>query len=537
MRTMPVNHVEDLKREKDGLDVLDDIYRYAKDGFDAITDDDFDRFKWYGLYQQKPRNGHFMMRIKIIGGQYSSKQMRTLAGICRDYARGFGDITTRQAFQFHWLTIQDVPDIFARLHAAGLTSIGACGDVTRAVTGCPVAGLDADEIFDAHPEVVQVSDYFLGNKEYSNLPRKFKISISGCSINCMYPQINCVAFVGVPHGPAGVDHEGYNLYVGGGLSTSPHFAKPVNIFATREQVLPIAIAVTEIFRDRGGRDRRTRSRLKFLMDDWGPEKFREEIASRVPFDPYPASGHALRDQHMDHHGVHSQKEPGLNFIGVTVPTGRITADQMMAIAEIADRYGKGRIGNTIHQNLVLTDISDQHVPAAVDEVRALGFSVEELAVKTDCVVCTGNEFCNLAVTETKQQMRETMEFLERNVNWDRHIKINMNGCPNSCGQHWIADIGLQGASTKIGDETVECYDFHVGGGLGEDASFVRKIARRIGQDDVKVAIANLVKAYQATREEDQSFRAWCNSQPDEELAALLGVRDVKLREEALAAVP
>ncbi len=528
------NKVEDIKKAKDGLDVIRDIYRYAEAGFDAISEDDFDLFKWYGLYQQKPKNGHFMMRVKIPGGQYTSEQLRVLAGISRDFGRSLSDVTTRQAYQFHWLTIADVPEIFERLHAVNLTTIGACGDIMRNVTGCPVAGCDTHEIFDAHPDVLRVTKHFLGNKEYSNLPRKFKLSVSACSINCVFPQINCLTFVGVPHGPEGVPQEGYNVYVGGGLSTSPRYALPVDIFVTREQLLDAAIAVTEIYRDHGGRDRRTRARLKFLMDDWGPEKFREEIAKRVPFEPYHASPHKLRDEHLDHMGVFPQKQKGLNYIGVTVPIGRLSAGQMVGLADIADKYGEGRLANTIQQNVILFDVPDDDLDQAVSDIRGLGLLVENLSPATDCVTCTGNEFCNLAVTETKRKLTEIISYLDQNVTWDRHIKINVNGCPNSCGQHHIADIGLQGATTRINGETVECYDFHVGGGLGEMPTFVRKVARRIGHDEISLAIANIVRAYQKQRMNGESFRDWCNAKADDEISALLEVGDVKLRDTAAA---
>ncbi|MEI6913794.1 MAG: nitrite/sulfite reductase [Armatimonadota bacterium] len=531
---MSTNKMEDVKKLKDGLDVIDDINRYAVTGYETINPDDMDLFKWYGVYQQKPRDGHFMVRVKVSGGHYTSDQLRVLAGISHEFGRDLADITTRQTYQFHWLTIQDIPEVLRRLDSVGMSTIGACGDIMRNITGCPVAGCDCKEVFDAQPDLVKVNEYFLGRKEFSNLPRKFKLSISACDINCIYPQINCLSFVGVPHGPEGVAEEGYNIYVGGGLSTAPHFAKAVDIFITRDQILDAAIAMAEIFRDHGGRERRTRARLKFLMDDWGPERFREEIAERLSFEPHHASPHKLRDQHKGHMGVFPQKQTGLNYIGVTVPIGRVNAQQMFKMADIADKYGQGRLANTIQQNFIIFDVPDQSISSAVQELRDLGFAIEEMSAKTDCVTCTGNEFCNLAVTETKNKMAEVISYLDQNVTWDRHIIINMNGCPNGCGHHWIADIGLQGASTRVGGETVECYDFHVGGGLGEDPAFVRKVARRIGGDEIHIALANVIKAYQSQRKEGETFREWATSISDEEIAAQLGVVDVKLRKAVTA---
>jgi sulfite reductase beta subunit-like hemoprotein len=548
---LAVNHMEKIKNEKDGLDAIRDIYRYAGEGSESIPADEFDRFKWYGLYQQRPKDGHFMIRVNIPGGHYSSQQMKTMAAIARDYGRGFGDITTRQTYEFHWLTIHDVPNTLKRLNLAGLSTTGAGGDIMRNITGCPVAGRDRREIFDAQPDITRVSEYFLGNRKYSNLPRKFKLSICACGINCCFPQINCASFVGVCypngphnphdlpgppdfHGPCGIDQEGYNLYLGGGLSREPRLTRPMDIFVRRDQVLETAVAVAEIFRDYGYRETRSRARLKFLVDDWGTERFREEIAKRLSFIPYPAarplslpssssssSPYKPADGHHDHLGVFPQKESGLNYIGITVPKGRTSAEQMAALADIADAYGSGRMANTCHQNLIILDVPDGKLPAAISQIHSIGLTTEELSVKGDCVVCIGKEFCNLALTQTKSLMGEIISFLEQNLTWDQHININMNGCPNSCGHHLTADIGLQGTSARIGGITSESFDFFVCAGTGDGAMFSRRVSRKLAPDRVAAAIASLIRAYQATRQSGQTFRSWCSERSDEEIAGLL----------------
>ncbi|MGA1875001.1 MAG: nitrite/sulfite reductase [bacterium] len=515
--------MEEIKKEKNGFDVLPDIYRYAREGFVAIEPDDLQRLKWYGLYQQRPKDGYFMMRVIIPGGHYNSVQMRTLAAIGRDYARGFGDITTRQTFGFHWLTIQDMPDIFRRLAAVGLSTVGGGGDVMRNITGCPVAGHDTREAFDAQPDIIKVWNYLRGHRAFSNLPRKMKVSVSACGISCCFPQIHCLSWVGVPHGPSGMPQEGYNLYLGGGLAGEPHLAQPVDIFVTRDQVLEATVAIMETYRQYGNRQQRSRARLKFLMDDWGPEKFRKEIASRLSFDPYQASPHKLDANSRDHLGIFPQREAHLNYIGIAIPAGRITSERMLDLAGVADIYGSGHLVNTHQQNLVILDVPNAHVPPAVSKLKTIGLSTDELSVEADCVACIGKEFCNRAITETKGLMKKTIDYLKEELTWDSHIKIFMSGCQNACGHHHIADIGLQGTSARVGREILECYDFLVGGKLGREAAFSRKIAPKIPAEVVPAALASMVRSFQTTRKHHQTFHSWSGERSDQELAGFLAI--------------
>src|SRR5437764_669420 len=300
--------VEAIKKAKDGLDVWPDILRYAETGFASIDPEDFARMRWYGIYQQQPNEGHFMMRVKIPSGDMSSDQMRAVAEVARNWGGSIADITTRQNFQFHWLTIENIPKAIARLAQAGLTTTGACGDITRNVCGCPVSGIDPDEIYDTRPIVTQVTNHFLGNKDFSDLPRKYKISISGCPIHCNQPEINDLGIQAVRRFVNGRVEVGFHVRVGGGLSTQPYFAERLDMWVTPEQVLDVCIAVTEIFRDEGYRKRRNHSRLKFLMADWGAEKFQQEMIRRMGWTPEPAIPLAdpLGRLQQDHLGVHKQ---------------------------------------------------------------------------------------------------------------------------------------------------------------------------------------------------------------------------------------
>ncbi|MGQ9738023.1 MAG: nitrite/sulfite reductase [Armatimonadota bacterium] len=468
---------ERIKKGKDGLEVYDDILRYARTGYHSIPPDDLYRFRRYGLYEQKPKNGHFMLRVKIPGGEVTAEQMRTLGQIAERYARGFADITTRQNFQFHWITIEDVPDIFARLHRAGLTTSGACGDITRNVVGCPVAGIDPDEILDARPYVLAVTRYFLNNREFSDLPRKYKISVAGCPVHCAQPEINDIGATAVRRLRANGEWEyGFHVRVGGGLSSRPMFACKLNLFVPLEKLVDVVCAITEIFRDFGYRDNRKRARLKFLVADWGIERFEQEVRARLDWTPEPAiEWEEPYRIYRDHIGAHPQKQEGLNWVGMAVLSGRIRAEQMLAVASLAEEFGQSILRTTNQQNLLIPYVPTQRVATLLNELQKVGLPYEASPFRRAAVACTGNEFCNLAITETKQLIVEIVEHLERTVPLDEPIRINLNGCPNDCGQHHIGDIGLQGCLVKGGDEKVEGYDIALGGRLGQDACFVRPI--------------------------------------------------------------
>jgi precorrin-3B synthase len=518
--------VEAIKKAKDGLDVWDDVLRYARTGYASIEPDDFPRMRWYGIYQQQPNVGHFMLRVKIPSGDLSAAQMRAVAEVARDYGNNIADITTRQNFQFHWLTIETLPRVVEKLAAVGLTTTGACGDITRNICGCPVAGIDPNELYDTREIVREVTNYFLGNKEFSNLPRKYKVSISGCPIHCNQPEINDLGIQAVRRVRDGKAEIGFQVRVGGGLSTQPHFAQRLDVYVRPEQVLDICRAVTEIFRDDGYRKSRNHSRLKFLVKDWGAEKFREELIKRLGWTPEPAITFAepAGTVQQDHLGIHRQKQPGKHWIGVSVITGRLTAEQMFAAADIAERYCEGNLRTTNQQNYLFPHIATEDLPAASAALHAAGFDWNKSEFHRGAVSCTGNEFCNLAITETKARLREIVDYLESRMEWNEPIRIHLNGCPNSCGQHHIGDIGLQGCLARLTNGTqVEAYDVCLGGRLGADAKFVRPISRKVPADKVKYALENLLLAYRADRAKNERFGPWVDRHSNDQLGEFLGL--------------
>jgi sulfite reductase beta subunit-like hemoprotein len=518
--------VEAIKKEKDGLDVWDDIVRYAQTGYDTIAQDDFARMRWYGIYQQKPNEGHFMLRVKIPSGDMSAEQMRVVAEIARDHANGIADITTRQNFQYHWLTIEDLPVVIAKLHSVGLTTTGACGDITRNVCGCPVSGIDPHELYDTRPIVRDVTSYFLGNKAFSDLPRKYKISISGCPIHCNQPEINDVGIQAVQRRVKGAWEVGFHVRVGGGLSTQPYLAQKLDVYVRPEQVVDVCRAITEIFRDDGYRARRNHARLKFLVADWGAEKFREVLIQRLGWTPEPAIlwSDPKGKLQQDHLGVQRQKQDGKYWVGVSVITGRVTADQMLAAADIAARWCEGNLRTTNQQNFLFPNISAANLPDVKAALRDVGFEWEVSEFHKGAVSCTGNEFCNLAITETKHRLQEIVGYLESQMAWDEPLRIHLNGCPNSCGQHHIGDIGLQGCLARLTDGTqVEAYDVCLGGRLGADAKFVRPISRKVPADRVKYALENLLHAYRARKAEDENFGQFVDRHSNEALGEFLGL--------------
>jgi sulfite reductase beta subunit-like hemoprotein len=522
------NKVEDLKKAKDGLDVWPDLLRYSQTGYESITPDDMSRFRWYGIYEQQPKAGHFMMRVKIPGGDISSAQWRVLGEIARDFGNDLADITTRQNVQYHWLTIETIPEVIARMQSVGLSTVGACGDITRNICGCPVSGLDPDELYDCREVIQQITDYFNGNKEFSDLPRKYKMTIGGCAHECHQPQINDVGISAVrrPNPDAEGGYEvGFQVRVGGGLSTQPHLAQTLDMFVKPEQVAEVCRAITVIFRDYGYRERRNHARLKFLVADWGAEKFREKLVEILGWEPEPGVRvPAPRTMHRDHIGVHPQRQPGLHWVGVSVSGGRVSSVQMLAAADIADRYCQGVLRTTNAQNLLFPNIAIDDLEEAKAAIRAAGFKWEVSPFWRGGVACTGTEFCNLAITETKYRLREIVAHLEQTVVWDGDIRINVNGCPNSCGQHHIGDIGLQGCLARVGTEKVEAYDICLGGRLGENAKFTRAIERKVPATKVKFALENLLRAYQEHKvDADESFSFFVDRHTDQELAQFLGL--------------
>ena len=518
---------EKLKLEKDGLDVIHDIYRYAKLGFPAIVEEDFDRLKWYGVYRQKPKDsGYFMMRTKIPGGQLTGDQAILLSELSDEFAHGFCDITTRQTIQFHWLRIEDVPPIFDALEKVGIITSGACGDITRNVACCPVSGINPDAILDATPQMLEISRGLTNTKEFSNLPRKYKIGISGCHIHCHQPDINCLGFFGLVNAQG---EAGYGVKVGGGLSSAPHLAQTLPVWISPEETWPVAKAVSEVYRDEGYRAKRNRARFKFLVADWGAERILAAAEARL--------GHQLqrhnefvfpRDQETDHMGIHAQVQPGLYWVGLTFPGGRIRNGALAAVGRLAKKHcaaGQDFVRLTNKQNLIIPHVPEGNLPAMKDEMDKLGLVYDSSNFRKGCVSCTGIEFCNLAVAETKNRMIDLVEQLETTSGWYKDkIRIHFSGCPSSCGQHQIADIGFRGAKTKVAGKMVDAYDLFVGGRLGRDSRFNELLKGKILAADVHLVVDSLLKLYASHKQGDEIFSEFLSRSAKEDLLAVLPER-------------
>lgn len=502
-----LNKTEISKLEKDGLRILDDIPEYAKNGFASIPQEQWDLFKWAGLYLQRPKeDGYFMMRVNVPSGILTKPQVEALAAIARDYGRGVFDITTRQAVQFHWLTIDQIPDIFDRLEAVGLSSTGACGDITRTIVGNPIAGLDPDELFDTTPIVKEVYDFFQRNEDFSNLPRKYKVSISANLKNASNAEINCLSFTPAVKEIDGELKKGFHVKVGGGLSSRPFLAQTLNAFVEPERTLEVAIAITTIFRDYGYREKRHQARLKFLVADWGPEKFLEKITELIG--PLPSKGEEpVQEWNAGYfYGVHDQKQEGLKFLGFNVPVGRLDADEVFELARISGKYGNGEIRTCNSQNLIIPNIPTENVEALLAEPIFNRITINPNSFLGHSVACTGIEYCNLALVETKERMRVIAEELDQRIELDVPVRMHMVGCPNSCGQRQIADIGLQGMKMRNKEkQMVEAYEIYVGGTLNAGGKFNEKLKGKVPAEQLTNVLEKLLVHFKSEKAAGESY--------------------------------
>jgi sulfite reductase (ferredoxin) len=517
--------IERLKRERNPWQIFDDVRRFAREGRASVLPEWASAyFKWWGIYTQGDgvgavggKNGeglasdYFMMRIAMPNGFLTSTQLRVIADLAKKHARNLADITTRQNIQLHWVTIESIPEIVDALAKVGLSPRGACGDVARNVTGCPLAGIDADEITDASDLAIGIAHALVGNDNFVNLPRKFKMCATGCASWCCYPEINDVAFTAVRRD----DEIGFAVRVGGGLSKEPHLAVKLDAFVRREQVIDVARTIAEIFRDQQGlRENRDRARLKYLImrEGWMPESFLSEIETRLgcTFDPAPEEQFPP-DGLRDHAGIHAQKQPGLSYVGASVLRGRISGDQLAAAADLAEKYGVngGQLRTTVMQNLIFVNIRSEKARELVDELHKIGLRVEGTEFWRGTVACTGTEFCKLAISETKGFAKWLVEEMEERLpGFDQQIKLNVTGCPNGCGQHWVADIGLEGKKVKYDGEMVDAFNFSVGGALGEHAGVARVTGYRAPAVEVPAAIERLLRGYLEDRRYGENLRAW-----------------------------
>lgn len=505
-----LNATEIIKLEKDGLDVIETILdKYSNEGYDSITKDDMDRFKWAGVYQQRPRDGHFMLRVRNTG-ILSSEQIKTLAKISKDYGRGLINITTRGAIQFHWICVENLPDIFNRLKVTNLSSIEACGDCTRTIVGNPLAGIDKDELMDTTELINSLNEFFLFNRDFSNFPRKFKISISSNIFNAAHAEINDLSFTPAVKNINGVEKIGFHLWVGGGLSTTPHLAKKLSIFALPEDVLKVAIGVATIFRDYGYREKRNRARLKFLIEDWGVDKFQKKLLEIIG-DMQSLGVDKLANWNAAYfYGVHKQKQLDKNYIGINIPFGELNAAHFFELARICEKYGDSTIRTTLSQNLIISGVTTEHIPSILNEPILKNFSPAPNSFIGHSVACTGKQFCNFAIVETKKIARDVCRYLDKTIELESPIRIHFTGCPNACGQKQIGDINLQGALIKTEAGLVEAFDIFLGGTLGPNAKFSEDLKCRVKSADVAQTLSPLILFYKSNRNIEETFNQFVN---------------------------
>ena len=509
-----MSKIERIKAETDGLDVLPELLRAAREGWETLAPEHVGLLKWYGLYAHNTQDGHFMMRVKVIQGKLSLAQAETMAGIAEDFGRGVIDCTTRQCFQIHWIRLENVPEIFARLDACGMTTSGACGDITRNVVGCTLAGLAHDEIVDGYATAEAVHEYFLDNKLYSNLPRKYKISVTGCREDCARGLINDIALSGVI---AEDGTRGFNLRVGGGLSTAPRFARWMDVFIEPEEAPEVIAGMTSIFRDaEENRKARGKARLKFLVDRVGPEALREELEKRVgrPLRRGVPKAPGLSGE--DHIGVLPQAQQDFRTVGLVVPVGRLKASQLLELTQLARRYGadaSDALRLTHQQNVLLPWIPEAQVDALLDEPLIKDLTPNPTLFQRGLQTCTGKEYCGLAKVYTKSRAVEIAAFLDEHVRPNGHgedFRLHFAGCSSSCAQHQIADIGIEGVLKKYDGEFIEAMDIRIGGHLGSSPKFGDVVIKKVPHWDLNETLLRIFSLYEHNHEAGETFRAFAD---------------------------
>jgi sulfite reductase beta subunit-like hemoprotein len=522
------NPVERLKREKAPLGIRDELPALIAAGYESVAEEDVVRLQWWGLYHDKPKVGTFMLRVKLPSGHLTPAKLRAIGEVSNRFGRGDGELATRQNIQLHWLELAALPDVFAHLDAAGITTAGGCGDTVRNITGCPVQGLDPGELFDASGVVESAARFFYGNSDFCDLPRKHKYTIASCADRCNAPEINCVALVGALHDR----REGFAVLVGGGLSSVPRLGRELGVFVPQGQAVEVLAAITSVWsEDLRYRVSRVKARLKFMIDDIGPEGMRERVEARLgrTLEDFALPPAALAPH--DHLGVREQKQPGLAYVGVPVHLGLISGDQMIAVADLAEQVG-GDVRITRLQNFVIANVPVGEVDGVVSELESIGFPLDVNPLRGRSIACTGEPHCNFSVTETKTRLGRLVEHLEGRFGGDvADLRLHLDGCPHSCAQHWVGDLGFQGTTAR--DESGarrQAYDIFVRGGLGLDAAIGRPLFRRVPTGELDLAVEGLVGGWIEGRRDGESFAAFATRLSDDELGELAGIEPARKRE-------
>ncbi|HEV7666963.1 MAG TPA: nitrite/sulfite reductase [Thermoanaerobaculia bacterium] len=515
------NSIERLKRDKPGLDVLAEIPAMIETGYEAVPEEDLVRLQWYGLYHDKPKTGRFMLRVKTPGGFLTPAKLRAIGRISRDLGGDYAELTTRQNIQLHDLELARLPQVLADLSALGLDTAGACGDNVRNVTGCPLAGLDAEELFDVRPILEETAAFFRSRPEYSNLPRKHKITISACPHQCNAPEIHCIALLGTIRG----GREGFSVRVGGGLSTFPRLASDLGVFVPKGQAVTVLAGIVDTWRlDLRYRMSRARARLKFLIEDVGAETFRARVEERL--------GYALEDgpgaEPIDpadplHSGLHPQRQDGLWYAGFPVPAGLISGTQLLALADLVASFD-GEIRLTRQQNFLLANIPAARTAEVVAAVSRLGFPLDASALHGRSIACTGDPYCNFAVAETKRRLGTiTGHLAARFGPAVADLAIHLDGCPHACAHHWTGDLGLQGTTLRErgpNGERRQGFDVFLRGAQGKEAAIGRPVLKRVPADQIHLVLERLVGAYLEKRVSGERIQQWLARSDDADLIAL-----------------
>ena len=521
------NTVERIKLDKPPLGIREELPALIAGGYEALPEEDIVRLQWWGLYHDKPKIGTFMLRVKIPNGVLTAAKLRTIGEVSNRYGRGDAELTTRQCIQLHWLELSALPDVFADLEASGITSAGGCGDTVRNITGCPVSGIAADELFDSTPIVDAATETYYGNPEWANLPRKHKYSIASCPDRCNAPEINCISLVGVLND----GREGYAVHVGGGLSSVPRIARDLGVFVPKEEAVEILGATTLVWsEDLKYRMSRVKARMKFMVDDIGVDGMLERVEAKLGRTLERFETPKITAQPSAHNGVHAQKQEGLSYIGVPVQLGLTSGDQLIAVANLVESLG-GDIRLTRQQNLIVTGVPNDEIDATLAQLDELGLPLTTNEIWANSIACTGEPHCNFSVGQTKDRLRDLLDHLETTFGHEvSELRLHLDGCPHACAQHWVGDLGFQATTGKDAEgNRISAYDIFVRGSLGPAPEVGRSLFRRVASDQLEPAVEGLVRGWIAQRDENESFTAFQRRLSDDDLGILAGLQPAKKR--------